>query len=209
MNAGLYSSIALIALCGAVSIQGCGRGEVGSQFSIEQIAPQVVRADKPPEITITGAGLDKADWVGFGFSDDPIDRKEIVAETRIKIAGPGTIRVIPPALPGITESTKVWVTAGRGFEESPPALLTYRPPYVVETHFPWFAGTAALCAVMLASMAMARLHRKRVSALRRLSLARQRRARLASERRERRVDEYLKAERQTYDSEYLPHNADQ
>jgi hypothetical protein len=85
-----------------------------SKYDIQQINPDVLRADDPPALTITGSGMDQVDWVGFGYSPKRSDRKEItvIEKPHITVINESTIAVLPPALPGIAEREKVWISVG-------------------------------------------------------------------------------------------------
>ena len=217
----------VLALTGCDRIQRQLQGP--SDFSIQQITPETVRADEPTTLTITGAGFDEVEVVRFGFRKRNDEIATIDASGITKINN-NTIEVLTPILPGIKENERVWVSVGDPLAEpsdtdvvlatvglssngmSNAVDITFRPPNIIDLYGMYaLMATGAFVAALIV-LGFIRRGFRRIAFRRELLEAKGRRLALRDERRAKAVLAELAAEKEAaqlkLEAEFLPY-ADQ
>jgi hypothetical protein len=193
-------------------LSGCDMLNPPSAFSIQQITPDIIRADAPTSLTITGSGLDEVDYVNFGFSKRETNREEIASVSEISHIGASTIEVMTPELPGIDEKAKVWITVGSGDDESDAISVMFRPPNAIDLYGMYALIAAGGLVVLIIAAAFIRRTARRIAYRRNVLESHGRRLALRDERHARSVLSEIAAEKEAaqlkLEAEYLPY-ADQ
>ncbi len=221
------SCLLILALAGCDRIQRQLQGP--SDFSIEQITPETVRADEPTTLTITGTGFDDVQVVRFGFKKRDDEITTIDASGISRING-NTLEVLTPVLPGIKDNEKVWVSVGNPLAEpsdtdvvlatvglssngmSNAVDITFRPPNIIDLYGMYALMVTGAFVAVLILLGLIRRSFRRIAFRRELLEAKGRRLALRDERRARAVLAELAAEKEAaqlkLEAEFLPY-ADQ
>jgi len=218
------SFLFILVVTGCDSIQRQLQGP--SDYSIQQVAPDTVRADKPTTLTITGAGLDEVEAVRFGFKkrDEEI---QIIGASGITNINENTIEVMTPVLPGIKNNEKVWVSVGNPFAEpsdsdavlatvglssngmSNAVALTFRPPNIIDLYGIYALMVVGGFAAIAVVLAFIRRTFRRISHRTAVMEAKGKRLALRDERRAKSVLAEIAAEKEAIqlklEAEYLPY----
>ncbi len=214
--------LAILAMTGCDSIQ---RQIQPSEFAIQQITPDTIRADKPTTLTITGSGFEGVEEVRFGFRKHSEEIDTVEDFTTINA---NTLEVVTPVLPGLDENARVWVSVGRTSEsdgttsvldsivgtadESLPVAITFRPPNVIDLYGMYALMVAVGFVALMIVLAFIQRGFRRIAYRRELLEAKGRRLALRDERRARIVLAEIAAEKEAaqakLEAEFLPY-ADQ
>lgn len=198
-----FSAVTAALLCGCDLSFGPPK-----PFAIQQINPDIVRADDSTELTITGAGFGDVERVEFSFSKRPSDPAFHTA-AEINAINTSTLEVSTPELPGIDESVSVWVSVAGPSGESDPFEITFRPPNAVDLYGIQTAiGIGAVTGVIILGLVVRRATR-RYARSRTLWKAKSLRLEKRAERSARAVLAELERERllelERHEAEYLPY----
>jgi len=214
----------ILVLTGCDSIKRKFQGS--SNFSIQQITPDTVRADESKTLTITGTGLDSVQVVRFGFRPK-MDEIQIVDASGITKIDAYTIEVMTPVLPHITKNEKVYVSVGDPSAEpsdrdavlatvgmptngmSNAVDITFRPPNIIDLYGMYALMVLGGVVVVMIVLAFIRRTFRRISYRNSLLEAKGKRLALRDERRAKSVLAELAAEKEAaqlkLEEEYLPY----
>lgn len=217
----------ILAVTGCDRIQRQLQGP--SDFSIQQVTPETVRADEPTTLTITGAGFDDVEVVRFGFRKRDDEIATIDASGITKING-NTLEVLTPVLPGLKDNEKVWVSVGNPSAEpsdtdvvlatiglsskgmSNAVDITFRPPNIIDLYGMYALMVMGGFVAVMIVLAFIRRSFRRIAFRRELLEAKGRRLALRDERHARAVLAEIAAEKEAaqlkLEAEFLPY-ADQ
>lgn len=202
----------ILAFTGCEQIQRQLQGP--SAYSIHQVTPDTVRADKSTELTITGTGFDEVDLVRFGFRkhDDDI---VIIDTAGITILDGSTIEVMTPVLPGLDEKDKVWVSVAgldsvsEELDISNHVSVIFRPPTIIDLYGMYALAVIGGVAVVTIVLAIIRRGFRRMSLRNAVLEAKGRRLMLRDERRAKAVLAEIAAEKEAaqlkLEAEFLPY----